>query len=298
KANRQIIKQRLHTILKILVSTLTLVGKGIAVLVRLMETLRQNSGLVAAAIAAITAMLIALKMQSIVTAIASAAAWIAALLPYILIAAAILAVILILEVLYIAIRGGDSALKDLWMAFKEWLVEGVGRAVDEAIDGWKRKLNEFFEWIGDKLGFFGIAEALGKENARENFKERGGILLDKEDADRADEFRRAAKSGDRAAAMSAFFGRTSSAKQPPNAEFQAYTPEEIEQFRGEIMGAPSIFGGKSSTSTNVQQSNSIIVNMPQGTSPQDARSVATAVEETVARFWRQEMRAASAATGQ
>src|SRR5690606_22228893 len=93
KANRQIIKQRLHTILKILVSTLTLVGKGIAVLVRLMETLRQNSGLVAAAIAAITAMLIALKMQSIVTAIASAAAWIAALLPYILIAAAILAVI-------------------------------------------------------------------------------------------------------------------------------------------------------------------------------------------------------------
>lgn len=102
--------------------------------VRGLAWLTDNIGLVTVAVGSLLAAVLILKAGMIGSAIASAAAWIAASLPLVLIAAGVAALILIIEDLWRAFTGGKSVFKDLYLAAKEWIKDKILPILDEVED--------------------------------------------------------------------------------------------------------------------------------------------------------------------
>ena len=75
------------------------------------------------------------------TAVAAAAAWSFALLPFILLAAGIAAIALVLEDLWVAFRGGRSVFKDIYVSAKHWIGDMIQGVVDDSIDALRRKFD-------------------------------------------------------------------------------------------------------------------------------------------------------------
>jgi TP901 family phage tail tape measure protein len=101
-----------------------------------------------------------LKYALVAAALAVGAAWAGALLPFVLLAAAIGAVILIVEDLYRAFTGGDSVIKDALQPAIDWLYDTFGG---------------FFSWYEERMIALGLMKGkdvvsnrmLGDKRARE-----------------------------------------------------------------------------------------------------------------------------------
>lgn len=149
KANRDLLRQKLQTVLEGLVAAAKAVGKVIGFIVKMLKFLNEHSALATGAVISLTAAVVALRFASIASAVASAAAWLASLLPFVLLAAAIYAVILIVKDLYDWMTGkGKSQLKE-W--YENW------RENTDLIKDLFYKLGEFIFNIFD-----GISDAIVK----------------------------------------------------------------------------------------------------------------------------------------
>ena len=93
------------------------------------------------AFGSLTAALLIYKAASIGAALQSAAAWVLALLPFILLAAGIAAIVLVVEDLWVAFRGGKSVFKDLYLSAKHWIGDMIQGVVDDTVDYLRRKLD-------------------------------------------------------------------------------------------------------------------------------------------------------------
>lgn len=146
-ANRQLIRQALAKIIKGIAIALKAVGAALVVVFELIDVLAKHWKLVVVAMATAILMklipaILALRWHMIRTAIVTAAAWVAANLPLVLMAALIAALILVVEDLYRAFTGGDSILKDAWTEGLKFLrqkfdafANGVKKRIDELAAG-------------------------------------------------------------------------------------------------------------------------------------------------------------------
>jgi len=139
KANRQLIRQRMQTALEVIVASARLLVDAIGAVLDVFTVLRENMALTLTALSALTVAMLLYRAASIKAAIAAAAGWLVGLAPFILLAAGIAAVILIVEDLYHAFTGGESVFKDLYLAAKEWIDEKVGGIIRDA----KKEIEDF-----------------------------------------------------------------------------------------------------------------------------------------------------------
>lgn len=100
----------------------------------------------AAAVQKLITLFTVLKVTSIRAAIASAAAWLASMIPFLLLTIAIAAIILIVEDLWRAFTGGESVFKDLYLAAKKWIGDKLTGVIDDA----SRKIVDFLG-LGDEV---------------------------------------------------------------------------------------------------------------------------------------------------
>lgn len=138
KANRVLIKQRLERFILLLVKGIRLLLKFGGMVIELFNFLIENSDALTVALLAIATAFGVLRIASIKAAIASTAAWLAALAPFVVLAALIAAIVLIVEDLWRAFTGGESVFKDLFLAAKEFLLDGVNGIINdvrESIEG-------------------------------------------------------------------------------------------------------------------------------------------------------------------
>lgn len=142
RLNREVIKQKLQTIFKLMAAGLKLFAKAIGVVVTILDFMGRHLDLVAVAVLALVTAITLFKLASIAAAIESGIAWALSVLPILLLAAAIAAVILIVEDLYQWFTGGDSVLKDLWESAKKYLTwdkiaEKIKSVFKDALEGIK-----------------------------------------------------------------------------------------------------------------------------------------------------------------
>jgi hypothetical protein len=154
------------------------------------EFFSHNMKLLGMILGGLGAAFLILKAKAVGAAIASGAAWALSLLPIVLLAALIAAVILVVEDLWQWFTGGESVLKDL----RTWFVDAFVGWIEAA----ERELRVFISWVTDKiddladklLGFLGqLNLGLGKYGVKvamnvadqEQGKARGSVL----DADQA-----------------------------------------------------------------------------------------------------------------
>lgn len=149
KANREFIQLKLQKVLLGIISALKFFASGVGFAVRAIAFFNEHWKLFLVLIGSVTAALLVLKAASVAAALASAAAWIASLAPFVLLAAAIAAVILIVEDLYMWFTGGESVLKGLYDAAVEWVAEGMTAVIEDSIEFWKQAFRDFFQWIVD-----------------------------------------------------------------------------------------------------------------------------------------------------
>lgn len=179
KANRQIIAQKLKTVLEGIIFAVRIFASIIGKAVEVVGFLGNHLGILVAAIFAVVAALVIFKYESIAAALASAAAWALAALPIIIIAAGIFALILLLQDLYSWITGGDSVLKDFFNAFKEWIYDHTVGLIDDL----RQKFIEFYEWVEKKVkgafnAVFGSVNISSDFLARAQEAERRGLSGD------------------------------------------------------------------------------------------------------------------------
>lgn len=134
KANKTILAQRLAAVLRGIATALQIVGKVMGVLIDVIQWLAKNFGFVLAVLAAITLALGIYKAAAIQAAIATAVEWALAALPFVLMAALILGLILIIEDFYTWIVGGDSVFKEMYESVKHWIGEGIANVINGVID--------------------------------------------------------------------------------------------------------------------------------------------------------------------
>lgn len=149
KTNRQLIAQKMTTVLKVLIAALTYVAKGFGILIKLAEFLAPHWQLLLVLAGSLALAMALLGASSIGAALASAAAWIAAAIPVIAYAAIIAGIVLLVEDLWAAFNGGDSVMKDLYNSAVGWIGEKLGKvlkkakeAVDEFLNGKKSNLSK------------------------------------------------------------------------------------------------------------------------------------------------------------
>lgn len=136
KANRQLIVDKITASLKVLASVLRTVYEALAPVVATMYQF------VEAAVKALDKLGI-LKYALMAAAAAIAVSWLGAALPFVLIGAAIGAVALLVEDLYVAIKGGDSIL---------------AAAFDEGLAALRSKFGGFFDWYEKNAVALGLIE--------------------------------------------------------------------------------------------------------------------------------------------
>lgn len=174
KANRDLIKQKLSAVLRILIKMLKLVGKGLDLVADAMIFLEEHATLVKAALIALAAYFVIVQLKAVAAAIAATAAWIAAALPFVAIAAAVVALI----ALFIRFKDKIAAIgrwfKGLW---------------DDTIEFWKDVWQGFVDWVTNKIksipgyqtakkiaGKIGSLVDTGSEFARRTIAETGGAI--------------------------------------------------------------------------------------------------------------------------
>lgn len=148
KANRKIIAQRIAFVVRGIVAVLRVLGKALGVVIDVFQFFADHLGLAVTAALALGGAMLILKADSVAAALASAAAWVLALLPFLLLAAALAAVILIVQDLWSWMNGGDSVLKDLYNSFTTWLGE---TAIGRVLGGIKAAFAATFDWIAEKI---------------------------------------------------------------------------------------------------------------------------------------------------
>jgi hypothetical protein len=273
KANRKIIAQKLAFVIKVLIGVLRILAKVVGIVVGALQWFGEHIGVTVALLSSLGAALLIFQRASVMAAMKSAAAWALSLLPFILLAAAIFAVILIVQDLWSWITGGDSVIKDLWQAFKTWIAEGITGLLTGAINGWVDMFQGFsdtvlgiFESIGDAAAsvldtVFGGPNMLDLINLRKEGAALGlrGAELDKYVADNAENetYENAGNRGVGAAPAVRWGAATNF--QPPIA--------------GASLGAPGMSGG-----VNANLTASVVVNAPAGV---DATEVARIAGQTV-----------------
>lgn len=132
--------------------TKNLLTRVFAVVVDGLAWLVDNSAIVGTALFGLAAAFTILRFAAIKSALATIASWAVALAPFILIGAAIAALILIVQDLWSWMNGGESVIRDLWAA-----------AVDHvayAIEFWVELFSKFFKWVMDKI--MAIPRAVGR----------------------------------------------------------------------------------------------------------------------------------------
>lgn len=125
--------------------------RAFLVVVKILGALIKNSKFVLLVIYSLVSAMLILKLGAVSAALASAAAWVAALAPFLLIAAGIAALILIVEDLYTWFRGGDSVLKALYQSAVNWVANGIGWVIESAVAAWRTTFRVFFGWVGDQI---------------------------------------------------------------------------------------------------------------------------------------------------
>lgn len=141
KANKEMLKQRLQTVFKVLATALKGIAFAAGIVVDVFTFLSDHWRLMVVLIGSVVAALAIFKYESIAAAVASGVAWALANTPLFLLAALIAAVVLIVEDLYTAFEGGDSV-------FKDWLGQDTIDRIHNAV---------LFLWEGFK-GFLGFVK--------------------------------------------------------------------------------------------------------------------------------------------
>jgi len=118
KTNRKVVAAKIASVIKGIGHAFVVVGKAIKTLFPLFRFMVDHWKLITLAV-------IAFKAASIQAAIASGVAWAVANAPLLLMIGMITAVVLIVQDLWTAFTGGRSVLKDLYLAFKEYLGESM-----------------------------------------------------------------------------------------------------------------------------------------------------------------------------
>ena len=155
KANKKLLQKRLQTAMKVLLTILITVGKVLGTVIDILSVMEGHFDLLAIAIMSAVVAFKVLKFASIKAALASAAAWTLALFPFVLMAAAIAAVALLVQDLWKWFSGGDSVLKELWQSFKTGVADGISGLVKDSIDGWRMLFTKFFAWVKDRIEWVG-----------------------------------------------------------------------------------------------------------------------------------------------
>lgn len=162
-ANRAVIKQKLVEFFRVLGKVLLALGKAFAVALDNWKLLATTFGTFKLAQTVIP-LLIKFGAVSVSTALKSAAAWVAGMAPFILMAAAIAAVAIILEDLWVGLRGGESAIFALFEAASDWVADKMvdifgdklAKAIDKAAAAMHRLGSEMKQWWDDMSGFMSM----------------------------------------------------------------------------------------------------------------------------------------------
>lgn len=114
KANREVIKQKLQAVIGFLISGMKLLAKGVSIVLKIMEFLGRHIEAVEVAVVSLVAAIGIYKVASIAAAVASGLAWAAANIPLILLAVFIAGLILLVEDVVTAFRGGKSVIAEFF----------------------------------------------------------------------------------------------------------------------------------------------------------------------------------------
>lgn len=141
KENRKLIKQSLEGIFTAMVIALKALGFVLVQVMKLFGLAIDNWELTVTVLASVVASLIAVKIHALLATIAlrkaafaAFIAWTKALLPFVLMATAILAMILIVEDLWRAFTGGESVFKDLAISAIKWLDKVTGGVISGLVN--------------------------------------------------------------------------------------------------------------------------------------------------------------------
>jgi hypothetical protein len=164
KANREVIKQKIQSIIKAMATGLKFLAKVVGFVITVVDKMGQHLDLVAVALAWLVIAIGVFKAASVAAAIASGIAWAIAHLPLLLLMAAIAAVILIVEDLYNAA-----------VAYLNWdtIAERIKTAFGEALEWVKRKAEEAWDAITGSFDADGAARHFARQ-----VHDRGGITDD------------------------------------------------------------------------------------------------------------------------
>ena len=182
KANRTLLAQRLQvvfgalgTTIKVLARGLLVVGRAIGFVIDRWEVFAvliiSTLAAIALSNAAAVASFIALQVSAVGAAMASAAAWAAAAAPVALIAAAVAFVLLVLEDIYVFLKGGRSLIGDVGVEFARLLEKFLAAGPREG-EHWMvkilrstliylRAVGQYWIWIFGKI-FDGVSWIAGK----------------------------------------------------------------------------------------------------------------------------------------
>lgn len=119
KVNRKVLAEKIAGVIKGIGRALLVVGEIVKGMMPVLGFMIDHWKILTAAI-------LVFKSASIGAAVASGVSWAIATAPLLIMAALIAAVVLIVQDLWVAFTGGRSVLKDLYLAFKEWVGDGIG----------------------------------------------------------------------------------------------------------------------------------------------------------------------------
>lgn len=137
-------------------------GKGLA---KVFASIKANATIVLVALGSIAGAFAVVKLQaafatmgvagfgatSVKAALLSAAAWAKSALAFSMLVLKVAAVVLILQDLYVWIKGGDSVLKDLYYSARYWLAEKFTQVFTEAPSVIRIAFEKVFAWISEKI---------------------------------------------------------------------------------------------------------------------------------------------------
>lgn len=193
KANRELIKTGLEKLIHGVAIALKVLGTIFSYVILVIKEIILNWKAMAISLGILTTAFLIIKREAVAAAIRTAIAWLGALAPILLVAAAIAAVVLVVQDLYTWAEGGDSVFKGLYEAFVKYLGDtGVGKVILKVIDGVKWIGNEIIA-LTDKLinlgHRLGSALAWQKQYSREysEIKELNPGMKDEEIKRRAEE---------------------------------------------------------------------------------------------------------------
>ncbi len=255
-------------------------------MVKLIAKFAEHLDLIAIALLSVTSLMVVLRGASIAAALSSFAAWALANAPFILMAAAIMAVTIVLEDLWVAFDGGNAVLSEFAKSVKKHFA-----TVDEIIEDAFRPFIEMMEFFGMDIR----SEALLKEldAIEERMTDADWLRYGTPERFREEERRQAEEIRKRLEYENDRLERRFEAEKH---EGLMRSPE----YRGPA-GTPPVhwMGSKFPTTGNVEHwdktravQNNITINAPSG----DADAIAKKTKQAVREVWDEEMRKAAAGT--